>query len=152
MKPRMKINVKPLESAIGVTLTSTKDEVRNKLGQPSHVIGSTDHFQNTLPMFSVDYDSNDSVEYISISNPNSDMVKVSFMDHSVFEVDANTLIEIIENETNYRFDRNDPELEYSFIFHDLELSFWRPTIPENEDDEDGKYFETIGIGIKGYYD
>jgi hypothetical protein len=30
------------------------------------------------------------------------------------------------------------------------MSFWRDILPEH-DDEEGRYFWTIGIGRKGYY-
>ena len=49
------------------------------------------------------------------------------------------------------YDRKDSEVPFSFVFSELELSFWRPTIPEDEFDEDGRFFETVGIGVKGYY-
>ncbi len=43
-----------------------------------------------------------------------------------------------------KFDETDPELGYSYIFPDIELSIWRPNI-------DDEFFSTIGIGQKGYY-
>jgi len=49
------------------------------------------------------------------------------------------------------FDPEDPELEYSYLFPKLELSVWRPAVPENETDAEGKFFATVGVGRKGYY-
>ncbi len=144
--------IKPLESALGVNLNSPRIEVHNLIGNPTTVIDNTDHYQDENLMFSVDYDENNCVEYISISKPNSKMYKVLYNNYNIFEIAAEELIEKIENESVFRFDRNDPEIEYSYIFNDLELSFWRPTIPERKEDNDGRYFETVGIGVKGYYD
>lgn len=142
----------PLVSAGGIKLNSTRDEVHSLLGEPSIVIEDTDQYQETELSLSVDYGENGKVEYISISKPNSSSIKVIFHDFDVFNIPAEQLIEKIENETPYKYDRDDPERGYSYIFQELELSFWRPTIPENKTDHDGMYFEVVGIGIKGYYD
>ena len=32
------------------------------------------------------------------------------------------------------------------------ISFWRATLPENEFDEDGKYFQTVLVAYPGYFD
>ena len=45
----------------------------------------------------------------------------------------------------------DPEVGYSYIFPSLELSVWRPPLPNNTSDPDGRCFRTIGVGRKGYY-
>lgn len=145
------IQVIPLKSAIDVNLGWTRKETLEKIGVPERKWENSDHYQKELPMFSIDYDAENRVEYISISNPKNDGVKVLYQGTDVFVTPANELIKIIEKNTGLRYDRDDPELHYSFIFHDVDLSFWRPVIPEDENDEDGKYFETIGIGIKGYY-
>ena len=146
------IIVKPLESALGVKLNSSRIEVHNTIGIPTRIIENTDHYQNEDLMFSIDYDENNCVEYISISNPLSNKFKVLYNNYNIFENTAEELIKKIESETIFRYDRDDPEMEYSYIFNDLELSFWRSTLPESEDDNDGKFFETVGIGVKGYYD
>ena len=148
----MNINIIPLQSAIGVKLASSRSETRKLIGLPSREIDNVDYYQFEPRFFSVHYDASNLVEFIEISNPHSEEIEVLFNGINVFEVPARELIQRIELETGYRFDRNDPELEYSYIFRDLDLSFWRPTISENDEDEDGKFFETIGIGIEGYYD
>jgi hypothetical protein len=76
-------------------------------------------------------------------------VPVTYKGISVFETEAEELIRLIALDTPYN--GGDPELGYSFVFPRLELSLWRPVIPESIDDENGKYFSTIGIGRKGYY-
>jgi hypothetical protein len=32
------------------------------------------------------------------------------------------------------------------------ISFWRATLPEDELDEDGRYFQTVQIAYQGYFD
>ena len=49
------------------------------------------------------------------------------------------------------FDPTDPELGYSYIFPDLDLSLWRPVLPESPEDPEGREFSTIGVGVAGYY-
>ena len=49
------------------------------------------------------------------------------------------------------FDRNNPELGYSFVFPHLDLSVWRPIVPESPEDAEGHEFATIGVGVPGYF-
>ena len=49
------------------------------------------------------------------------------------------------------YDRTDSELGYSFIFPELELALWRPVLPESPKDKEGHYFDSVGIGVKGYF-
>lgn len=35
---------------------------------------------------------------------------------------------------------------------DLLLALWRPTLPQSDDDEDGRYFESVLLARPGYYD
>jgi hypothetical protein len=44
------------------------------------------------------------------------------------------------------------EIPYSYIFRSLQLSLWRPVLPSSPSDAEGRYFSTIGIGVRGYYD
>lgn len=145
------IQVIPLESAIGVGLGWTREEIHKQIEKPDRIWEQSDHYQKEQPLFSLDYNLDNRVEYISISNPKEEGIKILFRGIDVFGTPATDLIEQIKKNTDLRYDRNDPELQYSFIFPDVELSFWRPVIQENQDDEHGKYFEAIGIGIKGYY-
>lgn len=38
------------------------------------------------------------------------------------------------------------------ILPDQSISFWRATLPEDDFDEDGKYFQTVLIAHQGYFD
>ena len=49
------------------------------------------------------------------------------------------------------YDPEDPEFEFIYVFPKLERALWRPLNPEDEDDPEGQYFSTIGIGRQGYF-
>ena len=144
-----KFQVIPLQSLVGVQLGWTKNETYEKIGKPNRSINSTDYYEN--PYFSIHYDQNNFVEYIEVSNLNSNQYKLILENIDIFNTEAIELIKKLKIKLGINYDESDPEIPYSFIFPDIELSFWRPIIPENEFDSEGKYFETVGIGIKGYY-
>jgi hypothetical protein len=50
------------------------------------------------------------------------------------------------------FDMSHPEIPYSYLFRALQLSLWRPIVPESDRNTDDLYFATIGIGNEGYFD
>jgi hypothetical protein len=65
----------------------------------------------------------------------------------VFDTEAEDLVEFIAQDAP--FDDRHQELGYSFIFPRLELSLWRPVLPEV--DPKGRFFSTIGVGVEGYF-
>jgi hypothetical protein len=67
----------------------------------------------------------------------------------VFSIEASDLIEFVAQDA--QFDDQDPELGYSYTFPTLELSLWRPVLPQDKDDPEGAFFSTIGVGIEGYF-
>lgn len=62
-----------------------------------------------------------------------------------FQTQADRLIEIIDNES--KFDRNDPEVGYTYRFHELGLAFWRPNIL-TEDDLNSERFLSLSKDIQ----
>jgi hypothetical protein len=91
------------------------------------------------------YDQADTVEYIELSGNGS--VTAIYNDLDVFASSAEQVVQHIGQHA--AFDTSAPELGFSYIFPDLDLSVWRPHLPE--DGADGQYFATIGIGKPGYY-
>jgi hypothetical protein len=87
------------------------------------------------------------VEYIELSSGAEFRAMYRGMD--VFGTRAEDVVDRVA--TDAPFDSHDQELGYSYIFPDLELSLWRPVLPESADDPHGRQFCTIGIGVKGYY-
>ena len=49
------------------------------------------------------------------------------------------------------YDPDDPEVGYSYIYPDLDLSVWRSTMPEGQEDDEGRFFRSVGVGRAGYY-
>ncbi|WP_449465478.1 hypothetical protein [Stenotrophomonas humi] len=80
------------------------------------------------------------VEYIELSRDGDFSVNV--MGRSVFDTPAAELISLIEAVT--ASDKSDPERGFSYVFPELDLSLWRPSLADQR-------FATIGIGRPGYY-
>ena len=141
----------PLNSSMGVVLGWTREETLDAIGAPESTVGKIDYYHQRLPNFHVHYNEQGLVEFIEVANPMDGQIKVLLLEVDLFNTPADKVISEIENLARLTFDQNDPELPYSYTFPGLELSFWRPTVPEDEKDEDGRFFESVGIGIKGYY-
>jgi hypothetical protein len=87
------------------------------------------------------------VEFIELSSGLG--VRALYQGVSVFETTADEVAARIMQEA--RFWAEDPELGYSYIFPDLELGLWRPSLPESPQAEEVRSFASVGIGIRGYY-
>lgn len=88
------------------------------------------------------------VEYLELSGGLA--VRANYRDLDVFATPAEECVAYISRDS--AFDKTDPEIPYAYLFRDLQLVLWRPTIPESDTDTDGRFFSTIGIGRRGYYD
>jgi hypothetical protein len=138
--------VKPLESVGPVRLGMSRAEVQNVMQVQStpflKTVGDkieTDAFYDSH--FQVFYNSDTAtVEYVELTCNSPFSVELLGIDP--FATKANPLVKKIA--AIAAFDKDDPELGYSYVFPDLELSFWRSS-------PDKKFFQTIGIGIRGYY-
>jgi hypothetical protein len=73
-----------------------------------------------------------------------------YRDCDVFGTPAAKVVAQISQDCPY--DADDPDIPYSYLFRKLQLSLWRQCVPESARDKEGRYFDTIGIGRKGYYD
>jgi hypothetical protein len=82
------------------------------------------------------------VEYIELSRDSG--FSAMLFGQSVFATEASQVAALIEKHAP--FDKSDPELGYSYVFPDLELSLWRPIAEPPE----GRFFSTVGVGTKGY--
>ena len=149
----------PVEKAGPVSLGMNRQQVRAALNVPvvsfkktSTSASATDAFlEHTFQVF---YDENDCAEYIELSNGGPFIALYKGV--SVFETKADDLVVLVSQDASVNL--NDPELGYSFVFPTLELSLWRASLPENDEDEEyqdeempGLFFDTIGIGKRGYY-
>jgi hypothetical protein len=144
------VDIIPLESAGQIKLGMAKSEVLNAIGHPKTSANGKNNYQFNDIFFSVFYDKGENVNYIEYSEYD-DKAKILVYGIDVFKTPASDLIDQIVKQTGHQFDPDEKEIPYCYIFPELELSFWRPVFPEDEHDEDGKYFITVGIGTKGYY-
>lgn len=87
------------------------------------------------------------VEYIELSRDAG--FRVLYRELDVFATSADEVVAFISRDAP--FDTSDWEVPYSYVFRDLQLSLWRPVVPESDKDTEGHYFSTIGIGRTGYY-
>lgn len=86
------------------------------------------------------------VEFIELSD--CSLFRVFYEGVDVFETPADHLVEFISRSSP--FDATHGEIPYTYIFPGFELSLWRPDIPRSGSDEEGRFFSTIGIGVRGY--
>ncbi|MGF1793537.1 hypothetical protein L4D21_23385 [Photobacterium profundum] len=137
--------IKCLSSVGPVQLGMTMGEVINVLGEPEFINGKRYCFLFGLM---VDFDSNDLAQFIEAAS--SDLYTIVFEGNDVHRTQASKMIELVSLKDDY--DREDPELGYSYIFKSFQLSLWRSVIPENESDLEGRYFESVGIGYEGCFE
>lgn len=137
-----------IEPNIGVgpiKLGMHKSEVENIFGKPEF---EKDNRAGYFSGFMLNYNASNKVEFIELAK--SKLFTTSYEGKNLHEITANEAVELVSNYDSY--DTNDPELGYSYIFKGLQLSLWRGTLPENTKDEDGKYFQAVGLGEANYFE
>jgi hypothetical protein len=134
-----------------VRLGMSRSEVRVLLGDPVSSYQKVPGKPFTDAYFGgglqVAFDGEDRGEYIELNGPGA--VDAVFYGRSLLFLPADDVLEWMSRFAEY--DHGDPELGYSYVYPALDLSLWRPTLPETPEDEDGRFFRSIGIGIAGYY-
>ncbi|MGR5448080.1 hypothetical protein ACPV47_24575 [Vibrio jasicida] len=134
-----------LGNSIGpVRLGMTEADVSNVIGAPDFIHGHRHHFLDGLM---VDFDNEGKVEFIEAAA--SEVFSTTLFGFDLHRTLATNVLERIQLEGNY--DHSDPELGYSYIFKELHLSFWRPTLPDVEEGE-GLYFQSVAIASEGYFE
>jgi hypothetical protein len=140
--------VVPLEGIGEVRLGMNRKEVRKIMGENPETSGSRGQVDNYHQNgFQVFYTEEDTVEFIELLRESG--FRATARGVNIFDTTAKEVLHLIARYSDYNQD--DLELGYSYVFPDIELSLWRPSIPESDDDEEGKYFSTVGIGTRGYY-
>jgi len=145
--------VKPMVGIGPVLLGMTRPESRHAMGQEPESFKKspdacclTDAYHDGA--FQVFFDGQDKVEYIELSGPSPGFAAL-YKGIDVHRSKATEVVALISKDSS--FDQDDPELGYSYIFHSLQLSLWRPVVPEDDQDQEGQFFATIGVGKHGYY-
>lgn len=160
---RKEWDVQPLEGIGPVKLGMPRSAVHKVLGKPEDSFRDdpeeplTDSwFEEQLFVF---FDGEDTVNYIEVHGFRSQALGIALAGMPVFTTKAEELVAQVEKKGMDAYLRESPELPYGYIFPGISLSLYRPFIPkefekEEKDDGHGKghYFETLGIGVKGYFD
>lgn len=128
-----------------IKLGMQRAEVEKIFGAPDY---EHDSRVSYFSGFMIDYNDSNNVEFIELAN--SEHFTASYEGKDLHRIPANEAVEFVSKFDS--FDKNEPELGHSYIFKKLQLSLWRGTMPENENDEDGKYFEAVGIAEANYFE
>jgi hypothetical protein len=166
----MRFDLFPHVGAGNIKLGMSRQEIRNILGEPDYsseksIFTFNDislpqpakdgYFENELQ---ITFDDNSKADFIEFSGRGARHTKVYLNGLEVFRIPAPDLVRRIAETTKNEIDNEDEEIPYSYTFPAIDLAVWRQVLPQkNESEEqisesdDGKYFWTIGIGIKGYY-
>ena len=145
-------NVEPFVGVGPVHLGMLRDTVHHAMQESPKpfrkgfsVAPLTDAFHQSA--FQVFYESDQPiVEYIELSR-DADF-RAFYQGLDVFATPADEVAAFISRDASY--DERGREFPYSYIFRQLQLSLWRPVLPD--DDDSGRFFSTIGVGRRGYYD
>lgn len=157
----MTINIKPHEGINDINFGLDSKAVRLKLGAPESTkeqsffqFGDinipepkTDYYFDNI--LQISYDENDIVEFIEIYSKESNL-EISIYGFSLNQVSAEEIISFLTLEKKLKYDENGEEFPYTYNFVDKDIIFWRQVLPEDDTDEDGKYFDSVGIGKIGY--
>lgn len=138
-------DIEPNTGVGPIKLGMHKTEVESIFGKPEF---ENDNRAGYFSGFIVNYNESNNIEFIELAN--SKNFTTSYKGKNLHKMPATEAVEFVSKYDSY--DSKDPELGYSYIFKDLQLSLWRGTLPENTSDEDGKYFEAIGIGEANYFE
>ena len=140
--------IKPGIGVGPINLGMDRRDVLSVMGQTEF---SNDESDGFLSGFRVDYNANNKVEFIELAESNK--YEALFNGKCLHYMPADDVVEYLSTLDSYN--KEDPELGYTYTFRKLNMSIWRSTMPEPEqaeEDIDGRYFEAISIAVEGYFD
>jgi len=145
------LEVEPHVGAGPIKLGLSRREVRAVMGAPSRTYSKVPGAPLTDTYFGTDlqvyYDAGDRVECIELNGPGS--INPTLRGRTLLFAPAEEVIDWMRGIAD--FDADDPELGYSYVYPGLDLSLWRPVVPEGPDDIEGLTFRSVGVGRLGYY-
>ncbi|MBT9257686.1 hypothetical protein KMZ30_19100 [Phycicoccus sp. KQZ13P-1] len=152
----MDIVLEPPTGAAGIDIGASRLEAESQLaahgepktfrrgdeGNPSLAV----HTTSGCSVF-VYFDDADLVEAVELSRPDRGDT-VTFEDIDVFATRAEEVIGQLTRRTVVQVEENG----CSVTATELLLALWRPTVPESDQDEEGRHFESVLVARPGYYD
>jgi len=165
--------IKPHIGLGNILFGSSRESVHEILGNPEssqephqqsdlHFPCKDFYFESCLQIV---FDKNEKVEFIESSL--DDNFKIMFLGKEVLKLREAELLSLLKD--HYVLNENDSQYPYVFSYPEIDLSFWRESVPQIlreememaesdeyrdfylEDIERYAYFETVGFGRKGYY-
>jgi hypothetical protein len=158
-----------LEPLIGIgviNLGDAKSKVHEQLGKSDNPDGETDYYYNNALQIHYKHDKVDFIEFC-----NDEEIEVEIFGINPFRTTADDLLILLKEKNGPVFNKR--EAPFSYAFKSISVGIFREsseneilesideckkdgTYEENkewllEDLEKFKYFQTIGIGVKGYY-
>jgi hypothetical protein len=150
----MDVELVPLQGVGPVALGMAIDEVEQILrGLPGFQSSGSDlvpvrgfaHYSSGMSI-SASPDGTGRIQAIEVHRPEfGDTVKYEGRD--VFLTPAEELISWLAE----RLGAEVHEEGRALILPEQSLVFWRPTLPENDQDSDGRYFQTVTLAKAGYF-
>lgn len=159
---KIKLIVEPLKGINEVCFDMRREDVHRLMGLPDSTseptffdldedeiaVPRTDYYLNNA--LQISYDQSEKVEYIEVATQASN-VQVELFEINVSMTSAHTVIDILTDQFKMEYDTACIEIPYSYTFLEESLSFWRPVLPENDSDGEGRYFDSVAVGRKGYF-
>lgn len=147
------LELRPFDGAGPVRFGMTYDEVVAVLGAPDQALsglwrsdtkragwhkgGGAIHF-------------NSAVSFVEFSRDAGFVVRVAGLDIDLFRTPAEEVVDGLLRRGHPVSSRG-PKPGHTYLFKDLQLALWRQVVPEDEHDEEGRYFDTVSLGAAGYY-
>jgi hypothetical protein len=162
-----KFIVEPLKGIGVINLGDVKSDVHSALGKTDTTGNDPDYyFENCLQ---VHYDKDNKVEFIEFCTGGP--IEIEVFGANPFQLLANDLVNLLKEKNGPVFNKR--EAPFSYAFKTLSIGIFRESSEEDilesieeckkegtykenedwllEDLEKFKYFQTLGIGVKGYY-
>jgi len=128
-----------------IRLGMSRSDVESIFGKPQFEQGERVGY---LDGFMIDFDEAGRVEFIELAN--SLRFTATYRGKDLHALPADEVVELVGQDDS--FDQDDPEVGYSYIFKGLQLSLWRPTLPQSPADADGQHFQAVGLASDGYFE
>lgn len=141
-------DIRPTLGVGPIRFGMTRDDVRELIGP--HDGDGDEEREWYLEDLAIDFNADGKVAFIELAE--SENFRALLDGECLHELDADSAVAHVEKLAS--FDPNGPEPGYTYIFPKLQLSLWRPVVPDASqvpDDPTGRTFEAVSVGPVGYF-